>query len=217
MLFDKEEIKQRLGSDFTDGQAEKVAELMAAVFEELAKLRAAKEQAERQIRGLTAVQQHTQQEVKKLKEEYAALRRPLRRLAVTVGDCLDDAVYEAVKAELESRYGVSIVEGLSRGYLADARDKAVEVGVFGRGKKNGQEIMIIGESKRRIASKEEVDLFIWRKLNRLLGVYPNVFPLLVAQESIAPNLTTYIRDRGIAYYCPPPPPEVEGDEWDEET
>jgi hypothetical protein len=211
MLFNKDAIRQSLGSDFTDEQVERVAKLMTAVY---SALRAAQEQAEQRIEALAAVQQRTEEELKQLKEAQAKARHPVRKLPALVGDCLEETLYETVKAELESKYGVSVAERLTRGYLADDKGKAVEVTIFGRASRNGQDVMIIGESKRQF-SKDEVDLFIWRKLNRLLGLYPIVFPLLIAQTHIKEELAAYIRDRGIAYYCPPPDPDDE-EELDEE-
>jgi hypothetical protein len=120
-------------------------------------------------------------------------------LSTTIGYTLENEAYKALPELLAKDYGLVVQERLKRGYLTDNKGQPIEVNVIGRALKDDQEIMIVGESKSQL-SKNEVDRFIRRKLERLSGVFPDIFPLLITHMTTEPEVEAYTKAKGIALY-----------------
>jgi hypothetical protein len=221
-MLNTRQIKRRLAPAFTDEQAEILADVVTDAYDELVKtsdfnelkaivkelaeaqreLVAAQQRTEQQIRELVIAQQGTQEDVRRLRAEHDDTRRQVGGLSTVVGYTLEDEAYLALpQLQLLRRdYGLTLREELKRGYVTDSKGNALEINIIGRATtKEINEIFIIGESKSQL-SKNEVDRFIRRKLDRLAGVYPDIFPLLVTYQITAPDVETYARDKGIALY-----------------
>jgi hypothetical protein len=119
-------------------------------------------------------------------------------LSATIGHALENEAYKALPKLLENDYGLVVQGRLKRGYVTDAQGNPLEINVIGQASRDGQAMMIVGESKSQL-SKNEVDKFIRRKLNRLAGM-ANIFPLLITHMITAPDVEDYARQKGIAVY-----------------
>ncbi|GIV18097.1 MAG: hypothetical protein KatS3mg022_3532 [Armatimonadota bacterium] len=92
------------------------------------------------------------------------------------------------------------IEGdFKRQFVADSVGEYIEVNIFGQARCNGDVITIVGESKAQL-SKNDVDAFVRRKLQRLQGVYPNPFPILVTHMISERDVEECARQQGIAVY-----------------
>ena len=79
------------------------------------------------------------------------------------------------------------------------RRDPVEVNIFGRGRRNGREVVVIGESKSQLSAKN-IDHFIQGRLTRLEPLFEDVFPILVTHMISSPDVAAYAQERGIALY-----------------
>jgi len=174
---------------------ERVGRLEGAV-ERLAEAQA---RTERRLEELAAAQTRTEQELRELAAALADTRRQVGGLSTTVGYRLEDEAFKALPGLLERDYGIVVRGRLTRRFVRDNRGEYIEVNILGTGARNGKELTIVGESKSQL-SKNGVDDFIRKKLRRLEGVFPEVFPVLVTYMVTEPDVEDYVRERGIALY-----------------
>ncbi|MGB9860017.1 MAG: chordopoxvirus fusion protein, partial [Moorellaceae bacterium] len=120
-------------------------------------------------------------------------------LAMTVGYRLEDEAFKALPELLQRDYSLRIKGRLKRAFVRDNQGQHIEVNIIGVGERDGQTYTIVGESKSQL-SKRDVDDFIRKKVKRLEGVFPRLFPLLVTYMTSQPEVEEYVRDKGIALY-----------------
>ena len=118
---------------------------------------------------------------------------------MTVGYGLENQAYRALPNLLAKDFGIEVVGRLKRQYVTDDRGREIEVNILGRGKRNGNEVTIIGESKSQL-SKNDIDRFIRRKLKRLEGIFEDIFPLLITHMTTGNDVENYAKERGLAVY-----------------
>jgi hypothetical protein len=75
----------------------------------------------------------------------------------------------------------------------------LEVNIFGTAERDGEEVVIVGESKSQL-SKNDVDRFLRRTIDVLRGLYPQILPLLVTHMTSEPDVEEYARSLGVALY-----------------
>ena len=137
--------------------------------------------------------------VEKIAEEAQETRKQLGGLTMTVGYRLEDLAYQGLPALLERDFGVHIQGRLTRGYMADATGKALEVNIVGTAQRNGDQLTILGEGKAQL-SKNDVDRFVRRRLVPLRERFAEVLPILVTYMISEPDVEEYAKKQGIALY-----------------
>ncbi|MBE3587710.1 MAG: chordopoxvirus fusion protein [Thermoanaerobacteraceae bacterium] len=165
----------------------------------LQELAEAQKRTEQRVEELAEAQKRTEEELRKLIGEHNETRKQLGGLSTTVGYRLEDEAFKALPGLLKKDFGLSVRGRLLRKYVKDNRGRHVEVNIIGEGEKNGEVYTIVGESKSQL-SKGDVDDFIRRRLNRLEGVFPKIFPVLVTYMISQPDAEDYAREKGIAVY-----------------
>ena len=100
---------------------------------------------------------------------------------------------------LNRDYGLRVEGKLKRQHVTDKKDNYIEVNIIGEAKRHNKNIMIVGECKSQL-SKNNVNNFIKKKLNRLEGVYETIFPLLITYMITEPDVEAYAQEKGIALY-----------------
>ncbi len=148
---------------------------------------------------LAAAQAGTEEALKKLAEAHDETRKQLGGLSHTVGYILENEAYRALPALLAADHGLEVEDRLIRTYLTTDRGYPVEVNIFGRGRRNGREVVVIGESKSQLSAKN-IDHFIQGRLTRLEPLFEDVFPVLVTHMISSPDVAAYAQERGIALY-----------------
>jgi hypothetical protein len=165
----------------------------------LEELAVAQQRTEGRLEELAAAQQRTEEAVRQLAFEHGRTRQQVGGLSTTIGYTLENEAYKVLPELLARDYGLAVQEKLKRGYLTDNKGQTVEVNIIGRATKDDQEVMIIGESKSQL-SKNEVDRFIRRRLERFSGVFRHIFPLLITHMTTEPDVEAYVQNKGIALY-----------------
>ena len=174
-------------------EAQKRTELR---LEELAE---AQKRTELRLEELAEAQKRTEEEVRKLVHEHGDTRKQLGGLSMTVGYTLENEAYKALPRLLKRDAGLTIKGKLNRQYVTDNKGQYIEVNIVGEAAKNGKKIFVVGEGKSQL-SKNDVDDFIRKKLNRLEGVFANIFPILITHMISSPGIGEYAKKKGIALY-----------------
>ena len=137
--------------------------------------------------------------MRKLVQDHRETRRQLGGLAMVVGYTLENEAYKALPRLLKEDYNISVKDKLRRQYVKDNQGKYIEVNIVGKASKSGKEIVIVGEGKSQL-SKNDIDRFRNKKLNRLEGVFKEMFPLLVTHMTTNPDVEEYAKKKGITLY-----------------
>ena len=134
-----------------------------------------------------------------LVKEHGKTRTQLGGLAMTVGYTLENAAYRALPALLKADYGIEIQDRLIRTYFTDDKKRSLEVNIFGKGLKNGREVVILGESKSQLSAKH-INRFISTRLYHLKPLFGEVLPVLVTHMISSEGVAAYAKEQGIALY-----------------
>ena len=148
---------------------------------------------------LTTAQQHTETKLQQLIDEHKDTRKQLGGLATTVGYRLEDLAYKGLPPLLERDFGLIVQGKLKRTYITDNQSQELEVNITGQGIIDGKTVTIIGESKSQL-SKNHVDSFIRKRLQRFEGVVQGVFPVLVTYMVSSSDVQEYAKKQGVAVY-----------------
>jgi len=154
---------------------------------------------QRMMQQLIEVQQQTQEDIRRLTQGLDDLRKQVGGLSITIGYTIENEAYRALPRLLARDFGIEVESDLRRQFVADDTGEYIEVNIFGQARRNGEVITIVGESKAQL-SKNDIDAFVRRKLQRLQGVYPNPFPVLVTHMISERDVEEYARQQGIAVY-----------------
>jgi len=182
-----------------DRALQELAEAQKRTEQRVEELAEAQKRTEQRAEELAEAQKRTEEELRKLVGEHNETRKQLGGLSTTVGYRLEDEAFKALPGLLKKDFGLLVRGRLLRKYVKDNRGRHVEVNIIGEGEKNGEVYTIVGESKSQL-SKGDVDDFIRRRLNRLEGVFPKIFPVLVTHMISQPDAEDYAREKGIAVY-----------------
>ncbi len=112
---------------------------------------------------------------------------------------LENEAFKALPELLQRDFGIIVRGRPKRKYVTDNKGKSIEVNIIGEATKEGKEVVIVGESKSQL-SKNDVDNFVRRKLNRLESVFREMFPILITHMTTAPDVEEYVKEKGIALY-----------------
>ncbi|MEO0218010.1 MAG: hypothetical protein ABIL72_05715 [candidate division WOR-3 bacterium] len=104
-----------------------------------------KEQGER-IDNLTKAFERSEKVNKQTREK-------LETLSDNFGYLLEDRAIRYLPKLLKEKYNIEITEPLKRGYIKLGK-RYIEVNIYGKGKRDDEEFIIIGEAKTRLSQKE---------------------------------------------------------------
>jgi len=158
------------------------------------------------VEELAEAQKRTEESLLRLSEDQRDMRKELKEtrkqvggLSMTVGYGLEDRAYKAMPGLLQRDFGIEVTSRLTRKFVRDNKGSDIEVNIVGDGLRNNQKILIAGESKSQL-SKNDIDRFIKKKLNRLEGIFPDIFPVLITFMIAQPDVEDYAKEKGIALY-----------------
>jgi len=86
-------------------------------------------------------------EIQGLTRELKKTRSELGGLASSVGYALENEAFRALPSFLGEKYGIKVVDKLVRAEIGGE-----EVNLFGRGKRDGREVFIVGEVELKLTS-----------------------------------------------------------------
>ncbi len=192
--------------DFAKAQRQSEGRLtrLEATFADLAEAQRQSEkrlsQVEQAMVALTEAQRRTEEELHALVEDHRETRRQLGGLAMTVGYGLENQAYKSLPALLQRDFGITVPGRLKRQYVQDNRGRTFEVNILGRGLKDGEEIVILGESQSQL-SQNDVDAFIAKRYHPLREILGDpVFLVMVTHMTRGPDVAGYAQAQDIALY-----------------
>ena len=175
----------------TEEQVKELAEAQRHTEERLNRL-------EEVVRQLAEAQRRTEGEIQRLTKELAEVKDRLEGISNSVGYSLENRAYRALPPLLKRDFGIEVTTPLVRKYIPLKGGKLFQANIYGKGKRNGEEVIILGECKVR-PSKKEVNKF----LNRIKQVEEvegqKVIALIVAHD-FRPEMEKYLQKHGIKYY-----------------
>lgn len=185
--------------DRVEAAIEKLTAAQVRTEERLDRLEDRMDRVEAAIEKLTTAQIQTEQTLNNLIRAHRETRRQLGGLSMTVGYTLENAAYRALPALLKADYGIEVQGQLIRTYLKDNRGRSLEVNIYGKGRENGREVVILGESKSQL-SANHIERFIKRRLKPLRPQFENVLPVLITHMISSEPVAAYAKEHGIALY-----------------
>ncbi|HOM27782.1 MAG TPA: chordopoxvirus fusion protein [bacterium] len=150
------------------------------------------------VEKLAEAQRETEEELKKLTITVKNMQKELGGISHSVGFDLENQAYKALPKILKERYGIEIKERLLRKFIEYPDGREEEINVYGKGKIDGREIFIIGESKTYL-SKKDIERFK-KRLERIKKVFTEeIFPIFVV-HSASPKITKYAENSGFSVF-----------------
>lgn len=197
-MLDLIELNKRFDRAFDKKQAKVLAEVFVGAYSDLVKASDFNE-LKAIVKDLAEAQKRTEIELRELVGEHRKTRTQLGGLSMTIGYTLEDKAFKALPALLKKDYGLIVKEKLKRKFVTDNKGQPVEVNIIGQADQNGQTSVIVGEAKSQL-SKNDIDVFMRKKLNRLKGIYDRIFPILITYMISEPDVEEYAKGKGIILY-----------------
>ncbi|ROR03190.1 coiled-coil domain-containing protein [Desulfosoma caldarium] len=117
-------------------------------FEELAE---AQQRTEKRFEEMLVAQARMQLAIEQLAAGLGAVRQQVGGLARSVGYALENEAYRHLPDFLKAKYGIEVLERIVR-----AEIEGREVNLFGRVRKDGQEMHLVGESVLRLDDRSKL-------------------------------------------------------------
>ena len=206
------ELNKRFDRVFGKKQAKILAQVITEAYGDLVKagdfnelkaivkdLAEAQKRTELKVEELAEAQKRTEIELRELVGEHRKTRTQLGGLSMTVGYTLENQALKALPALLKKDYGLTVKEKLRRKFVTDNKGHPIEINIIGEAAQNGQTSVIVGEAKSQL-SKNDVDAFVIKKLNRLKGIYDRIFPVLITHMISQPDVEEYAKGKGMIVY-----------------
>ena len=162
-----------------------LAEAQKKSEERLTKLEIAVEQ-------LAEAQRRTEETLNKLIKRVDFIEERLEGISNSVGYSLENNAYKSLPILLKKE-GIEVEGKLIRRYYEDN-----QINIWGKGRKNGKALLILGEVKVR-PSKKEIDRFLRIVETITKKEEKNAFILFVAHD-YHPNIERYLKEKNIKYY-----------------
>ena len=157
------EIKERLEKVFDKAQASVLIELIVYAYGELVKAGDFNE-LKAIVKELAEAQRRTEIKVAELAEDIRILVRGLGETRSEVGGlsrsvsyALENEAYRGLPEVLKRSYGIELKDRLIRAEIGGK-----EINIFGRAKRDGRDVLVVGEAKLRLderRKKGERDVF----------------------------------------------------------
>jgi predicted CopG family antitoxin len=196
MNFSKEEVRKKLEKVFEKRQANVLAEVITDAYTELVKAKDFNE-LKQVVKELAEAQKRTEISLNRLIGRVDLVEDRLEGISNSVGYSLEDKSYKSLPDLLKKED--IVVEGnmIRRYYRIGNKDQ--QINIFAKGRRNGKEILILGEVKVR-PSKTEIDRFlkIAEQVRKEEG-NPETYLLFVAND-YHPNTEQYLKEKGIRYF-----------------
>ncbi|MEM3580973.1 MAG: chordopoxvirus fusion protein [Candidatus Bathyarchaeia archaeon] len=192
----QKKTEERLNS--LSQRVEELAEAQKRTEERLNQLAEAQRRTEERVNQLAEAQKKTEETLRKLIEEHAETRRQLGGISAAVGYHLEDRAIRSLPKLLKERFGIDLIERPLRKYVQGKKGTYIEVNILAKGRKNGKELIVVGESKSQL-SKKDVDEFIRKKLSQL-PFEKDIFPILVTYMIAQHDAEDYAKRKGISVF-----------------
>jgi hypothetical protein len=213
-MINAQQIKERLKGPFEEQQAGVLAEVIveathesqkelvkASDFNELkdivkglgikvGELAEAQKRTELKVEELAEAQKRTEIEIRTLVKVVDKTSTDLGGLSRSVGYALENEAYRALPGYLKN-FGVELTEKFIRTVI-----DGEEINILGKGNRDGQEIIIVGEAELKLTSVGKLKKFE-RKVNTVKKKYPTkeIFKIFVTHFA-RPEIIEKAREKG---------------------
>ena len=156
----------------------------------------AQKKTEQRVNELAEAQKRTEEEICRLVKRMDVFEDRLEGISNSVGYSLENRAYKALPEILLQRYGIKVTDRLLRRYFP-VGNKNIQLNIYGHGKRDGEDVVIIGECKVR-PSKREISRFkkYAKKVADIEGKKP--FYIIVAHD-FPPAIEDFLRSNDISY------------------
>ncbi len=182
----------------TEERLNQLAEAQRKTEERLNELTERMNQLTIRVDQLAEAQRKTEKEIEKLTKGLESLRREVGGLAHTVGYRLEDEAMKALPELLKRDVGVEVIGRLKRDYIEVSPGKYIEVNIWGTGRMDGEEYLIVGEARSQL-KKGDVDEFI-KKVNVIKKYIPKEQIKILVTYQTSPPVKKYAEEKGIKVY-----------------
>jgi len=160
----------------------------------------AQKRTELRVEELAEAQKGTQIEIGKLAQRLHETNSHVGGLSRSVAYALENEAYRMLPALLKKQYGIEMSERLVRTTI-----EGEEINIFGRGQRNGQDVLLVGETKlrldeRRQKKRGQKEIFeqLAAKSEAVARAYPGVeVALLLITHFARPGILQKAEERGI--------------------
>ncbi len=188
---------------------EELAKAQEETWQQIRSLTQAQEETRRQIQSLTQAQEslartmeslaraqeESQRQIQELTRQMVEARRELGGLGRSMGYALENEAYRMLPTFLAEKHGIQITERFVRTYIGEE-----EINLFGRGRRNGKEVLIVGEVKVRLEEGRREDALeqLEEKARLVQEAYPGEeLVLLLVTHHAHPSILQRAQERGI--------------------
>jgi chromosome segregation ATPase len=157
----------------------------------LGELAEAQKGTEAKVGQLAEAQKNTEVSVDTLAKGLEATRTELGGLARSVAYSLENEAYRQLPGYLKEHFQIVLTERMIRLEL-----EGEEVNLFARGKKNGKDLLVVGEAELRLSSIGKLRQ-LEKKVALVKKAYPGDFIPLLITHFARPQVLEAARERGI--------------------
>ena len=170
---------------------EKLAEAQTRTEERLTRL-------EETVEKLAEAQRRTEEEIARLTGEMMELRKEVGGIAHTVGYRLEDEAMKSLPEILRKEMNLEMKGRLRRDFIETKKGKFIEVNIWGEGRINGKEYILIGEAKSQLR-KRDIDSFL-QKAEEIKRYIPQDQIRLIVTYIASPPVRKYAEEKGVKLY-----------------
>ncbi len=213
-------IAKKLGAVFEPQQAVILAEVVTEAYSDLVKtgdfnelkgivreLAEAQKRTEIQMEELAEAQKRTETRMEELAEAQGETAYQVRALTHKLGEtnrtvgglgrsfayALENEAYRMMPAVLEKKHAIQVSERLVRTHIAGQ-----EINLFGRGRQDGEDVLIVGETKLRLDERrrrESGEIVAFEQLEAKAAAVKAEYP---DEEIVLVLITHYARPGALA-------------------
>ena len=179
----------------TEQRVEELAEAQKRTEQRVEGLAQAQESLAQAMASLARAQEESQRQIQELARQMVEVRRELGGLGRSMSYALENEAYRMLPSFLAEKHGIQVTQRLVRTYIGDE-----EINLFGRGRRNGKEVLIVGEVKVRLEEWRREDAL--EQLEEKARVVQEAYPgeelvLLLVTHHAHPRILQKAQERGI--------------------
>lgn len=200
-MFNTLQIYDELSQTMDQRSARQLVNVMSSMYEELRNSVTKEEFADLKevVRELAEAQKRTEQALLQLSKRVDQTNQHVGGLNMTVGYSLENEAYRCLPDLMRRDWQIEVTEPLRRDWLPTAAGKMVEVNIVGQGQREGETLLILGESKLQL-SRKYVDAFLHTRFKKIATGGLTAFPVIITHMEAEPGVVAYARERGVAVY-----------------
>lgn len=141
ILEEMERQRAQWEESVTKTEFNELKEIVRDLGKSISELTEAQKNTEKKIQELTEAQKRTEKELAKLARGLSRTRKELGGLSRSVAYALENEAFRHLPSFLKKHYGLEVIDRLIRTYI-----DGEEVNIFGRARKNGREVYLVGEA-----------------------------------------------------------------------